>query len=1195
LNPITNYLWNKGFVIGSTASLREAFTKNEYTPELSIPSPINISHVAFNADESHLILGISTGGLAIYSIDDLSNGAGEGRPTFEVRLDDALRDLKPNPIVPELVAVLTMDRDVRILDLNSRLFKSGESGSILNSNVGAFAWSKLGKQIICGLVDGTCRQMTPDGVRKAELPAPPGLQNYYVSNIVWLTNHEFLVTHTPIPTADPDYESVFHSLTRNGNLFQFIKIFDPVPPFGVTERVPPFFFTAQLRQYDPGLKDVVIYANSCSSDIGVIVRYSKPSNDIPAETFIVAQLPDDTRRAQMPLPTTDGVQDTSPTGMAIDFSNKAAVERPIGTDEVEKSPGPLPILMVLSHEGFLSAWNIVYNDAIRTGNNYSGMAVYESNQSTVPQSPVPTTKPEVSPLVAPQSTTSGLGQTPFSANPTTTASPFAVAPTTPKAAFGASPGFGQLSSSSTPFRQPQPSATSGAFGQPPTLSSSRWNSTPSKPAFGQPSFGQTSFGQASQLRAGTTAPAAPLTGFGAGAGFAAFAGKGGFAAAAASASNTTQGGSIFGSGKSLATSTESVFGSGNTAGSEAFGSGNASNFKIGSAFKPVPSQANDSKQDDNSGSLGGIGMSLGGALVGSAAKSPSPANAPGSTPGMPASKPTPPTTSLPFSATPTASQQSPFTGYEGAGKGLFAPNPFTSVSTPKSAFGTPATPSGAFGFPSGSKTVAGSPSPAPVAQLLPDSPSPVPIAQLSPDFTKTPTKPKSLLSNAKDQSESAPALPSAPVQSLSDSPTPEEAPLPPDFVTLQNEAEPQDLPHLADNQSDESGDEFEEDEVEEDEQGDGEDGEGEEEEGEYQEEESEYQEEEGEYQEEESEYQEEEGEYQEEEGEYQEEDEVGEGPDEGEAGNRTAVETPKPANKSTLQPKKTTTPSNTSSVFDANTTYSNTFGDGGIQEGALFSHFCGKQQGEESSDQDDKDGDEEPVQLPSSSRGKGGWVGAAKGGISDRTKPAKKMSCNLPGGTGASKLARRLSVEKAAGMFTPKTDNEKTFSLPETQIGSFSESDKENRRDDQKAGWNASEGSTLEKPLFSSFTPPSKLSNALSQSRPSTPQSAQNLLSAFPGVSKSPVVGRASPVPRMANPLSLVSPHQTSTPEPPAEDAVSVVDFDAEYSDHEDEKIREQLLHGEIKPSDTLPEVKKLKEIEVPEVSIAIVFPIYLD
>ena len=781
-------------MIGSTTKLREAFTQEgEFTPQLAIPLPISISHIAFNADESHIILGASSGGLAVYLIDALSS-SGDAKATFEVGTDGELREVKPNPTMPELVAIVTMGGDVQMLDLSTRAFKTGADGSpVLKSAVGTVAWSKRGKQIVCGMGDGTGWQMTPEGKGKATLPAPPGLNNHYASSIVWLENNLFIITHTPVPMGDsPNNESLFHLLARRESGFEFTKLYDPSPPYGMQERAPPYFFTAQLRNYSPALDDMIMFAGTCSTDIGVLVRFSEQNKEAPANTFVVAQLPDDTRRAQMPLSVDNS--DTSPIGMALDLSAKVNVRRPVGGEEIEESPGPLPILMVLNYEGVLAAWNVIYNDAIQKGEKYSGMVIYESEQTQQQQQPLSTPAPArqmASPFSSPKpATTLAFGQSSFGAAlPATTGgnafgqplfdsvSAFGQTATAPSgsgfvqpSAFGAtSSSWSALSSTSVPalsstgpapalrqssqlsavspaatlggpsFGQPSQLGAKPAFGQPSTLGV---NTT--TPALGKPASGQSGFG--GSLPSSGGAPAASGT-FGSGSRFTAFANNGGFTAAA-QASNGSQGGSIFGSGGAISSSNDSVFG-GNKTGGSSFGSG-VSDFKLGSAFKAESTQAEDSKLDNGGGSLGGFESLLGDAL-GSNNHS-----------GVPLSSGTLGISS-PFAAVASGTTASPFATPN-------KPSPFTAPATTSPFAGAPSEPSSMFGSAKPT-SVFGQPNPFESKPTTISNPFGAPSALPVPSPIATP--------------------PSTTAQLGTPTPsTPEEAILPPDFIEPRVKSEP---------------------------------------------------------------------------------------------------------------------------------------------------------------------------------------------------------------------------------------------------------------------------------------------------------------------------------------------------------------------------------------------------------------------
>lgn len=675
-------------IIGSTSSLRETFIDASepvalYRPQLSLSLPARISHVAFTADESHLVLGSASGGLAVYSVSDLNNKSTGAQPLFQLGTNNVgLREVKPNPAIPEFVAIVTTNGDVQMLNLGTGGWEQGSNGLVLKSGASTVSWSQRGKQIVCGMGDGTIWQMTPQGEGKAALPSVPGLDNYFVSSIVWLENHLFVTTHTPVPSDPQNNESIFHILVRasNNSSFQYTRLPDPVPPFGMDARSPPYFFHAIVKQYAPNMKDMIIFSNTVSSDIGLVSRFSTPISGeppVPADVWCTTTIGDDTRRAQLPL-NGESFQDTSPIGMALDLSSKDNVKRPVGGEEIEASPGPLPILMVLNHEGLLSAWHVVYNDAIERGEKYTGMMVYaqqdQSQQQPQQQVPRPLTPPRPSSFAGilgspgQQTPSGGLGWG-FGAMPGPTGSSFASLtdgglassrqlPTGSVFGTGSNLGgsaFGKPAFGTSSFGQPSAMGTSmpSAFSQTP----SPWGATSSGPtstaaaqtagsAFGQTSTLGASFGTSTAL--GTSGPAfgAP-TALGSAKSTSAF-------GQASSLGGTKTGGSVFGSGNALgvssglgasgfgayankggfgatATATPAssapIWATGNAIKTEstqsvfgtgrtpgAFGVGGTSGFKISSGFKADGTTVDDAKNPAAGDTFGTFGTGLGDAL-----------------------------------------------------------------------------------------------------------------------------------------------------------------------------------------------------------------------------------------------------------------------------------------------------------------------------------------------------------------------------------------------------------------------------------------------------------------------------------------------------------------------------------------------------------------------------------------------------
>ena len=138
---------------------------------------MRVSQVAFSADESFLVLSAEGGGgLAVYDVQSLMHGATES--AFQLTTNGTpLRSLLPNPTPEkaELFAAVSTNGQLLMANLKTREFFSGPQGQVLKDGVSCVSWSARGKQLMAGLGNGACYQMTPEGEGKAELPQPPGL------------------------------------------------------------------------------------------------------------------------------------------------------------------------------------------------------------------------------------------------------------------------------------------------------------------------------------------------------------------------------------------------------------------------------------------------------------------------------------------------------------------------------------------------------------------------------------------------------------------------------------------------------------------------------------------------------------------------------------------------------------------------------------------------------------------------------------------------------------------------------------------------------------------------------------------------------------------------------------------------------------------------------------------------------------
>ncbi|KAI1435057.1 hypothetical protein GGR50DRAFT_659147 [Xylaria sp. CBS 124048] len=537
-------------VVASTESVRKALDApadgdaeiQSFTPQLKLPLSIRICQLAFSSDEAYLALSAEQGGgLAVYEVNAFQQGTTQ--PAFEIPTNgESLRALVPNPSQEkaELCAVVTNGGKLLVASFRERDFISGGDSRVLKEQVSCAAWSNKGKQLVAGLGDGAMCQLTPEGAVKAEIPRPPGLDSsYYVSSVVWLENDLFLVFHVGT-TNGP--QTKCHLITRKGTSFQFQTLNDPVEPY--TPEITPHHSVVRLRDFPPNLQDLFILASNATPDTGLIGRSKTAlAPNGPVNVFANIELADDSKRATLPMSEDpESLDSPAAVGVALDLSSREKVYKPIPSDELEQSPGPLPGYWVLNEQGILSAWWVVYSESIRGGTTYPGLAVVEAN-----------TTESASPLSHPtaQSVSAGvLNSSPFGSQAAQTtfggpsalgakSSPWGAPSASTNGTGGATFGSSALGGGGAPALKP--AFGSSTFGAP-SLSSPR-------PAFGQstglgakaspwgaggaslarPAFGQTGFANASNATTGPFASAASSVATGGG-GFSSFASQGGFAA-----------------------------------------------------------------------------------------------------------------------------------------------------------------------------------------------------------------------------------------------------------------------------------------------------------------------------------------------------------------------------------------------------------------------------------------------------------------------------------------------------------------------------------------------------------------------------------------------------------------------------------------------------------------------------------------
>ncbi|KAI8908553.1 hypothetical protein EDD86DRAFT_270608 [Gorgonomyces haynaldii] len=125
----------------------------------------------------------------------------------------------------------------------------------LRQDVLECCWSRKGKQIVCGLKDGSLVQLTPDGIEKRKIPAPgPGIPKA----ILWLENKLFVTVY------EHEEEAWIYVIDD-----KIQKLENPCAPFGAPEG-PQQFKIRFIETGHPECKYILVLVNSQCSDVGIV-------------------------------------------------------------------------------------------------------------------------------------------------------------------------------------------------------------------------------------------------------------------------------------------------------------------------------------------------------------------------------------------------------------------------------------------------------------------------------------------------------------------------------------------------------------------------------------------------------------------------------------------------------------------------------------------------------------------------------------------------------------------------------------------------------------------------------------------------------------------------------------------------------------------------------------------------------------
>ncbi|KAF2214197.1 hypothetical protein CERZMDRAFT_95470 [Cercospora zeae-maydis SCOH1-5] len=463
-----------------------------------------LSHVAFSADESCLVIASEEGGgLAVYETDALTRGSKD--PAFQIATQNTpVRHVLPNPNkeadTAHFFGVVLMNGQLVIASLKSRDMVDGQNGKIFHNNVLSACWSPKGKQIVVGLQDGSCAQIDPSGAVKSRIPPPPQLpeirNSEYASAkaivpcaIQWLETHKFFIVYTPFYDTEtneddmPIHDSLYFIAERSSKDAPFVfskSALDPcmVPPQG-QERLPASHFIRRLGSWDPKVKDVLLVTSTACSDGGSFVQLQDESN------YVLSTPLDENRKITIPFSTIND-EESSPIGMALDFSSQELAPKPIPSemDQFPNATKPMPCLIVATTDGILCMWWVISRAAVQQESMHANIVHREGPY--LDYAALRLTKDKAAVDGESNSASTGTASSQQSAPATTNAAPslFGSNPSAPSGLLTSKPASSGLGQSA--FGKPATPTGTGPQNSAPTFGQS---------SFGQPAFGHSAFGK----------------------------------------------------------------------------------------------------------------------------------------------------------------------------------------------------------------------------------------------------------------------------------------------------------------------------------------------------------------------------------------------------------------------------------------------------------------------------------------------------------------------------------------------------------------------------------------------------------------------------------------------------------------------------------------------------------------------------
>ncbi|KNC98742.1 uncharacterized protein SPPG_09302 [Spizellomyces punctatus DAOM BR117] len=335
--------------------------------EVEIPDDV-VTRIILDTTELMVIVYTRAGKILLYAVPGLLEGENRATSTFD--LGSNVLDLRMNPgAFPKAAAALLEDGSVSLLTLE----QDGKiTRSPLVSDACSICWSQKGKQLACGLKDGSVVQVAPEGTITNTIPPPPALVSNYpvkVSSVQWLHKRMFAVIYQASQEDANEPSPLFiitqTPITTEGPLkTKYIQLDEPL--FPDTDRKSQYF-TEAIKSLCSDIPLLLAIANAYSTDIAFAGAADATSSQFG--NFILEE------GSGIMLPLDENEENTWVVGMGIDFTS----DEPVPAPTPDRQPSPsVPILLVYTNAGELAAYHCLDVQAADKGDRCTTMRTVEA-------------------------------------------------------------------------------------------------------------------------------------------------------------------------------------------------------------------------------------------------------------------------------------------------------------------------------------------------------------------------------------------------------------------------------------------------------------------------------------------------------------------------------------------------------------------------------------------------------------------------------------------------------------------------------------------------------------------------------------------------------------------------------------------------------------------------------------------------